>query len=242
MGNSFEETDIVKILQVFGTFRNSLPKEHSDFVRAQLQKDYDTVTKTFVLGGKEYTGTFREDSHRKDNKEAYAKESKLATVLASFGFDVILIEENNSLPGKKPDAIVNGIVMDFKEIKAKTEKEATKNTLGDNYKDGMRKKFSQGVAVFLHQFSNNFVSKNMGFMETRRKNNGLALFFHEDTGKFQLLDMQKIRAAYKKQLHRRAPDISIEPPDTLNVSQNLKLSSNKTRKRKSKDDDFGIER
>lgn len=52
MENDFEETDIVKILQVFGSFRNSLPKEHSDFVRIQLQKDYDTVTKTFVLGGK----------------------------------------------------------------------------------------------------------------------------------------------------------------------------------------------
>ena len=54
---------------------------------------------------------------RKFNREAYAKESKLATVLASFGFDVILIEENSKEPGTKPDAIVNGIVMDFKETR-----------------------------------------------------------------------------------------------------------------------------
>lgn len=108
MTNDFEETDIIKILQVFGIFRNSLPKEHSDFVRVQLQKVYDTVTKTFVLGGKEYKGTYREDSHRKDNKEAYAKESKLATVLASFGFDVILIEEKQKIRAaykKQPQSI-----------------------------------------------------------------------------------------------------------------------------------------
>lgn len=236
MGNDFEETDIIKILQVFGTFRNSLPKEHSDFVRTQLQKEYDTVTKTFVLGGKEYTGTFREDSHRKDNKEAYAKESKLATVLASFGFDVILIEENNSLPGKKTDAIVNGIVMDFKEITARSEKNVSKNTLGHSYRNGMSKSHSAGIAVYLHSFSNKFVSENMTAERTSPTHNGLALFFHEDRGTFQLIDMQKIRAAYKKQLQSTTPDDSIEPCYKNNNTVITKKS------RKSKDDDFGLER
>ncbi len=233
MSRDFEETDIVKILQVFGTFRNSLPKEHNDFAREQLQKDYDTVTKSFVLGGKEYTGTYRENSHRKDNKEAYAKESKLATVLASFGFDVILIEENNSLPGKKPDAIVNGIVMDFKEISARSEKKATKNTLSHSYQNGIYKQFSQGVAIYLHNFSNNFVRLHMTGEKTSPTHNGLALFFHEDTGTFQLIDMQKIRAAYKKQLQSTTPSVSTEHCQNKYTSKTYKKS------RKSKDDDFG---
>lgn len=236
MENDFEETDIVKILQVFGSFRNSLPKEHSDFVRIQLQKDYDTVTKTFVLGGKEYTGTFREDSHRKDNKEAYAKEVKLATVLASFGFDVILIEENNSLPGKKPDVIVNGVVMDFKEIKAKDEKEIGKNALGHNYQDGMHKAHSEGVAIYLHRFSNGFVANHMGADKTSPTHNGIALFFHEDSGTFQLIDMQKIRAAYKKQLQSTAPNVSTEPHHDKDTTRLHKKS------RKTKEDDYGIGR
>lgn len=116
--NEIEICDFEKVLRQFGIYRNTLPKEHNEFVKRQLQKDYNTVTKTYNLQGRIYRGTFREDSTRKFNKEAYAKESKLATVLASFGFDVILIEENPKESGTKPDAIVNGIVMDFKEITA----------------------------------------------------------------------------------------------------------------------------
>ena len=111
--DEIETNDIVKIFQQFGIYRNSLSKEHNDFVNQQLQKKYDVVTKTYVLQGRTYTGTFREDSHRKENKDAYKREAKLATVLASMGFDVILIEEDNTKGGKKPDAIVNGIVMDL---------------------------------------------------------------------------------------------------------------------------------
>lgn len=228
--NDFETTELIKIFKAFGFFRNNLSEEHNEFVKQQLQKNYDTVTKTFNLGGKIYIGTYREDSHRKDNKEAYAKESKLATVLASFGFDVILIEENNALPGKKPDAIVNGIVMDFKEIAAKTEFEATKNTLGKNYQKGMKKENTEGVVLYLHNFSNEFVTKNMGFTETRRGNNGLALFFHESNGILQLLDMKKIRAAHLEQLRsRRTSSANTEHPDTSTIKQTEEKSSEKIR-------------
>lgn len=260
MSEGNELLDLIKIFKAFGECKNTLPKEHEIFVKKQIQKNYDTVTKTYVLGGKTYTGTYKEDPHRKDNKDAYFKESKLATVLASFGFDVILIEENNSLPGKKPDAIVNGVVMDFKEIHAIFEKDVTKNTLGKNYQNGMRKEHSAGVAFYLHNFSNEFVTKNMGFKETRRGQNGIALFFHENSGSLQLLDMQKIRAAHKKQAlvgttprtssehhsldvcptsetispsslaSRRAPNVSIEHPDAFNISQKQKKSSKERKK------------
>ena len=224
MLEDYETTELIKIFQLFGKFRNSLSEENNEFIKSQLIKKYDTVTKTFRLGGKFYTGTFREDSHRKENKEAYEKESKLATVLASFGFDVILIEENNTLPGKKPDAIVNGIVMDFKEISAIHEYEATHNTLGNNYKDGMRKLMCRGVAIYLHDFSNNYVRNNMGFEKTKQKNNGLALFFHEDTGTLQLINMEKIRAAHFEQLSGRAPRITSEPPDNSTITHKVKKS------------------
>ena len=133
MNEESETGDLIAIFHQFGIYRNTLPEEHNVFVKQQLQKNYDFVTKTYNLRGKSYTGTYRENSRRKENCEAYEKESKLATVLASLGFDVILLEEDNTLPGKKPDAIVNGIVMDFKEIEAVSERDATKNTLGNNY-------------------------------------------------------------------------------------------------------------
>lgn len=257
--NDFETTELIKIFKAFGFFRNNLPEEHNKFVKRQLQKNYDTLTKTFNLGGRIYTGTYREDSHRKDNKEAYAKESKLATVLASFGFDVILIEENNALPGKKPDAIVNGIVMDFKEIAAKTEFEATKNTLGKNYQKGMKKKNTEGVVLYLHNFSNEFVTKNM-ISKTSTEKNGLALFFHESDGTFQLLDMQKIRAAHKEQaLVGTTPGTSSEHhtldgfptsgtvsssslvnDNSIGVEKSSKNNKSKIKKQKSADDDFGM--
>lgn len=171
------------------------------------------------MQGKSYTGTFREDFRRKENHDAYAKEAKLATVLASLGFDVILIEEDNTISGTKPDAIVNGIVMDFKEIEAETEQVASKNRLGADYRDGMRKSHSEGVVLLLHQFSETFVRDNMQFKETRRGNNGLALFFHEDTGKLQLIDMEKIRAAHTERLaSRSAPSVSAEPTDNFTIS------------------------
>lgn len=240
-----ELIELSKILKAFGNFRQNLPKEHNDFVATQLLKTYEVVTKTYVLQGKEYTGTFKEDVKRKYNKVAYEKEAKLATVLASFGFDVTLIEENNSLPGKKPDAIVNGIVMDFKEIKAFSEKEIGKNTLGGQYQNAMRKQNVQGVAFFLHNFSNQFVKKNM-VDKTSTGKNGFALFFHENTGFLQLIDIKKIRTAHieqsKKAGHpKRLPnnlrrskfskDTSINPNSAI-CNQTISHSSQKSSKRK----------
>ena len=196
--NETETKELIKIFQQFGIYRNSLSKEHDDFVKQQLQKKYDNVTKTYELQGKIYTGTFREDSHRKENKDAYKREAKLATVLASMGFDVILIEEDNTKGGKKPDAIVNGIVMDFKEIEALNENVVGKNSVGNRYQDGMKKKPTAGVAIFLHNFSNQYISKHME-SKTKPSNNGLALFFHEDTGTLQLIDMKKIRTIHIEQ-------------------------------------------
>ena len=115
-----------------------------------------------------------------------------------MGFDVILIEENSAQSGTKPDAIVNGIVMDFKEVGVFSEKDAGKNILGNNYQNGIHKLHSEGVAVFLHEFSNEYGFTHMEG-KTSQTHNGLALFFHEDTGKLQLIDMKKLRTAHEEQ-------------------------------------------
>ena len=229
-----ETQNLMQICQIFGLYRNNLSAENDKFVKEQLQKEYNKVTKTYTLNGKTYTGTFKVYPGRENNRHAYEKEAKLATVLASLGFDVILIEEDNTKPGKKPDAIVNGIVMDFKKIEAKTEKEASKNRLGSDYRDGMRKKHTEGVVLLLHCFSENFVTKNMSFKQTRRGNNGLALFFHENTGKLQLIDMKKIRAAHLKQLSSRsAPSVTTEPADNIIIHSLSKKSSQNTKEKNS---------
>lgn len=220
--NVNEYLEFSKILKAFGIFRQNLSKAHNDFVASQLLKTYEIVTKTFVLQGKEYTGTYKEDVRRKYNRDAYEKESKLATVLASFGFDVILIEEDNTLPGKKPDAIVNGIVMDFKEVKAFSEIDATKNTLGNLYQKGMKKAYVKGVVIFLHNFSNEFVINNMEG-KTAPSKNGLALFFHEDTGTLQLIDMEKIRTAHIEQSKLAGHPERL--PNILNGKENKKSTS-----------------
>lgn len=64
--------------------------------------------------------------------------------------------------------------------------------------DGMKKKPTAGVAIFLHNFSNQYISKHME-SKTNPSNNGLALFFHEDTGTLQLIDMKKIRTIHIEQ-------------------------------------------
>ena len=66
----------------------------------------------------------------------------------------------------------------------------------------------------------------MTFEQTRRGNNGLSLFFHEDTGALQLIDMEKIRAAHFEQLSsRKAPDVSAEPLDKLSIASLNKKSN-----------------
>lgn len=93
----FETTELLQIFRQFGIFRNTLPKEHAEFVKQQLQKDYDTVTKTYKLQGKVYTGTFRENAQRKRNREAYEKEAKLLKLTMGLRSFFMKIQENCSL-------------------------------------------------------------------------------------------------------------------------------------------------
>ena len=196
-------------------YKKSLPKEHNEFVEKQLKQKYNKVTKVIIIGERTFIGTFQEDKGRKKNKDAYPKESKIATVFSSKGFDITLLKEteentkNNktkSIDNTKSDAIVNGIVMDFKEITGNS-----KNTLGNNYQDAMRKKNSQGALLFLVR---NMTEKEVFDQlagKTRSKNNGIVLIYHEDTDNLQIINMKNLRAAHRAARIGIAPGFEAEP-------------------------------
>ena len=204
--------------QILEDYRKTLPKRHNKFVTIMLKKEYNTVTQSVTIGEQIFTGTFREDKNRKKNREAYQKERKIAIVFSSKGFDIILLKEteektdlnkNNKITIRnktRSDAIVNGIVMDFKEITG-----TSKNTLGNNYQDAMRKKHSQGALLFLvrNMTENGAFAQLAG--KTRSKNNGIVLIYHENTDSLQIINMKNLRAAHRAARIGIAPGLATEP-------------------------------
>ena len=198
---------IDEVKTILEDFRKSLPVTHTIYVNEQLNKKYNTITNTVIIGENVFVGTFKESSERKGNKEAYNKESKMATILAAKGFDVILVEENtannNKHRRKKPDAIINSVVMDLKEPTGNT-----RHTLGNNYQDAMKKPNTYGTIFFLvKNMSPEKVFKELEG-KTNPHNNGLVIVYHSDADSFQIIDMIKLRAAHERAtLTGRASDI-----------------------------------
>ena len=204
--------------QILEDYRKTLSKEHNKFVMKMLKKEYNIVTQSITIGEQTFTGTFKEDENRKKNREAYQKERKIAIVFSSKGFDIILlkeIEEKVDLSKKnkvitrdktKSDAIVNGIVMDFKEITG-----TSKNTLGNNYQDAMRKKHSQGALLFLVRNITEREVFDQLAGKTRSKNNGIVLIYHEDTDRLQIINIKNLRAAHRAARIGIAPGLETEP-------------------------------
>ena len=215
-----QSVTVAETKKILAEYKSTLPEEHNKFVREQLEKEYNTVTKTITIGERTFTGTYRESDDRKNNKDAYTKETKISVVLSSKGFDIILLKETDKQRHKtkkinrkhqnntKSDALVNDVVMDFKEIIG-----TSKNTLGKNYQEAMRKRYSQGAVLFL---VNNMTEKevfNQLAGKTRSKGNGLVLIYHENTDSFQIINMKNLRAAHDRTARiGRAPDHQAEPP------------------------------
>jgi|GEM_PF-4511232 len=203
---------------ILADYKKTLSEEHNKFVRIQLTKEYNIVTKTITIGRRTFTGTYRESEDRKNNKEAYIKETKISIVLASKGFDIILLKETDSktmlndekrkkhLDNSKSDALVNGIVMDFKEITG-----TSKNTLGNNYQDAMRKKNSQGAVLFLLRNMKEKEVFDQLASKTKSSGNGLVLIYHEDKDSLQIINMKNLRAAHRAARIGIAPDQKVEP-------------------------------
>ena len=72
----FETTELLQIFRQFGIFRNTLPKEHAEFVKQQLQKDYDTVTKNLQTARKSLHGNFSGKCTAETKPRSLRKRSK----------------------------------------------------------------------------------------------------------------------------------------------------------------------
>lgn len=187
-----ESVSVEEAKQILEKYKKTLSDEHNNFVKKKLKGKYETVTRTVTIWERSFTGTFKEDKYRKNNRRAYKKETKIATILASKGFDIVLLKESSS-GYKKPDALVNGIVMDFKEITG-----TSKNALGNNYQNAMRKKNSQGAVLFLVNGMTETEVFNQLSGKTRTHDNGIVIVYHEDTDKLQIINMKNLRAAHER--------------------------------------------
>lgn len=123
-----------------------------------------------------------------------------ATILAQLGFEVYLVEEL-STGGKKIDALVNNIPVDFKKV-------GTGNSaIKDAYQDGMEKENCKGIIVYIEKEQNYTISRkgqkktvslNQAVRNyTKQKNNGFLAIWIEENKEFRCFDMQKIRASNK---------------------------------------------
>ena len=198
-----ESVSVEEAKLILAEYKKTLPEDHNEFVRKQLEYEYISVTRTITIGEQTFTGTFREAKDRKKKKNAYRKESKIAAVLASKGFDIVLLKEedkpahlnsrNNSQRNTKPDALVNCVVMDFKEIIGNS-----KNTLGNNYQDAMKKNNTYGAVMFVVKDISEKDVFNQLAGKTRSQGNGIVLVYHENKDALQIINMKNLRAAHER--------------------------------------------
>ncbi len=128
-----------KLDSLLEKLKKSMTEEETKWCEdAKLKCKETSHTYTSKITGKVYSGNFYEADIR-TNKSALASERNIAAILASKGFEVYLLEEDNTIPGKKVDALVNGVPVDFKYI------EDSKNGIRNGYHDGMKKEHSMGI-------------------------------------------------------------------------------------------------
>lgn len=142
-------------------------------------------------------GCFFEHPNRQHGKN-YEKEILQATILARFGFEVYLVKEC-STGGKKIDALVNGVPVDFKKVGLGN------SAIKDAYQDGMKKEHCKGIIVHIEQerqyvISRHGIKKTVSLNQavrnyTKQNNNGFLAIWIADKKEFRVFDMKKIRAS-----------------------------------------------
>ena len=213
-----------KLVNILKIYEVNLTDEEKRFV---LRKKKDCSPKwasyTNPINKKVYKSKFYISSHR----QKIQKEEDFAVYLSSMGFSVYLIPEESS-GGKKVDAIVNGVPVDFKKVGLGNW------AIPNEYKDGMKKNNSNGVLIQVpkelpgYRYDgelldlDSFVKKN-----TRKEDgigkpkNGILAIWIEDVDEFKVFDMKKIRAEHDRTAQGRANNIS----SNSNISQQNNLSS-----------------
>lgn len=180
-------------------------------------------TYTNSVNKKTYTGKYYISTYR----QKIQKEEDFAIFLASMGFSVYLVPEP-SAGGKKIDAIVNNVPVDFKKI-------GTGNwAIPDEYAKGMKKENCKGVLMQVPKERSEYKYKNRKmdlktFVEnnTRKEDepgvskNGILALWIEDDDRFEVFDMKKIRAEHDSSAQGGTSNKS----SIFNISQQNNLSS-----------------
>lgn len=134
------------------------------------------------------------------NRTLTDSEYYVATLLASFGFEVYMIDEPTS-GGKKVDAIVNNVPVNFKSVGLGN------NAIKTNYQNGMEKEHCKGIVMtiekeILYRVKNQkkkIVEKTLSEAVksyTKSQNNGFLSIWIEEIETFKNFDMKKIRESH----------------------------------------------
>ena len=228
---------IKKLISLFEECKNSLTDEEEKFVE-EKKKGCEARTETVrnKITGKEYSGTFYVHPQR----QLLDKEKYMATLLASLGFEVYMVEELSSVEGKKIDAIVNGIPVDFKDVGLGN------NAIKDNYQRGMRKENCKSVIIRIEKEIKYSVRDENGEKTerpldeavrswTKPSNNGILVIWIDNLEDFKTYDMKKIRADNESALTGRSPCVTratYNQDNTLSKNVNKENSNYEEKKKK----------
>ena len=158
----------------------------------------------------------------------------MATILSSLGFDVVMIEEPSS-GGKKVDAIVNGIPVDFKKVGNGN------NAIKDAYQKGMDKEHCKGIFIHADKELSYSIKDSKGKIVTadldyavkswtKTKDNGFLTIWIDNAEKFKTYDMKKIRAAHTAAQLAGHPNQEDSKHPANNIAHNVTVVNEKDEK------------
>ncbi len=216
-----------KLFALFDKYENELTNVEKAFVEEKKKGCLpETVTVKNEKTGQEFFGTYKVYPERKLSEQ----EKYMAALLSSFGFDVYMIDEPSS-GGKKVDAIVNGIPVDFKDVGLGN------NAVKNNYQNGMDKENAKGIIMRVEDSIKYIVKdKNGDKVEkpleeavknwTKTKNNGILAIWVDNLSDFKVFDMKKIRADNESRLEAGQPEQNPNQPAKDNTTQSENVNEN----------------
>ena len=224
------ENSVLQLKKLFEEYKNNLTDEEKKFVKDKIKNcvaRFETVLNEQTK--KEYKGSFYVHIKRTlTNGEKY-----IATILASMGMEVFLIDEP-STGGKKVDAIVNGVPVDFKDVGLGN------NAIKDNYQKGMEKENCKGIIMRIEDSIKYLVKDKDGKKVekplneavrswTKQKNNGILAIWVDNLDDFKFFDMQKIRSDNESRSVAGRPSQNSKQPNT-NIAQDSTVVNEKLAK------------
>ena len=132
---------IPALVEILKNYRNKLTDKEKSWVKL-AKIGCEKVNRTIQTGeGRSYSASYYEHAKRIHN-DAYKKEVQMATMLASFGLTVHLIQET-TYGGSKIDALVNDVPVYFKMVGSGN------SAIKQNYQKGMDKQHCRGIIMYM---------------------------------------------------------------------------------------------